>query len=416
MRVQPSHLARAPELLVAVGVLVVGGIEAVSTNLSGYGSGPALVQAVAVLGTATAVAAMRRAPWLSFGVLWALLILQAATTTDVLLVQIAVVGVAFGIARWGSTVLLWVSGISIPIAAVISFLYINSLAYTLWQTRIARNLIVPLVDAGIAWPVFVLPLILSVLALPWLAGLVTRYWGAARRSQRSQAEAESAAARAAVERERMAEIATLRENQARLARDVHDVVGHSLTVILAQAESAQFLDDSKPEALKATMATIARSARSSLQEVRAVLSSPDGTTGHPTDLDALISSTRESGLSIVVADTGVVRPLPPELATVAFRVLQEMLTNALKHGRRDSVVAVHREWGDLLRLTVTNQPGDAPAPGDAGHPGGEGLPGMRRRVESVGGSLLVSTGVDGSFVVTAVLPLRAGAPYPAVRV
>ena len=416
MKMQPGRIARAPELLAAVAVLVIGAIEVSSANLSGYGSGPALVQTVAVLGTATAVATTRRAPWVSFCVLWALLILQAATTTDVLLVQIAVVFVAFGIARWGSTALLWVSGISIPVAAAITFLYINLLAYTLWQTRIARNLIVPLVDAGIAWPVFVLPLILSVLALPWLAGLVARYWGAARRSQLSQAEAESAAARAADERERMAEIASLRENQARLARDVHDVVGHSLTVILAQAEAAQFLDDSEPEALKATMATIARSARSSLQEVRAVLSSPDGTTGHPTDLDALVSSTRESGLPIVVADTGAVRPLPPELATVAFRVLQEMLTNALKHGRRDSMVAVHRDWGDMLRLTVTNQPGSPSAPAGPEHPGGEGLPGMRRRVESVGGSLLVSTGVDGSFVVTATLPLRAGAPIPAVRV
>jgi signal transduction histidine kinase len=206
----------------------------------------------------------------------------------------------------------------------------------------------------------------------------------------------------------MEEIATLREGQARLARDVHDVVGHSLTVILAQAESAQFLDGADSEALQATMANIAKSARSSLQEVRAVLASPDGNLELRTDLDTLIDATRASGNDIAVADTGVLRPLPPELATVAFRVLQEMLTNAIKHGRRDEAITVLRDWGDELQLTVTNHVDDrtdAPAASS-----GNGIDGMRRRLESVGGSLDVRGASESReiFTASATMPVRAG--------
>ena len=86
--------------------------------------------------------------------------------------------------------------------------------------------------------------------------------------------AEADAARAQRETEQAREIARLREEQAQLARDVHDVVGHSLAVILAQAESAQYLPDDDPEALKKTMARSRTSARSSLQDVRQVLSQP----------------------------------------------------------------------------------------------------------------------------------------------
>ena len=115
----------------------------------------------------------------------------------------------------------------------------------------------------------------AVLAVPWLAGLALRFQVRAAALARSrQVAAEDDAARARRETEQAREIAGLREEQARLARDVHDVVGHSLAVILAQAESAQYLPDDDPAALKQTMATIATSARSSLQDVRQVLAGP----------------------------------------------------------------------------------------------------------------------------------------------
>ncbi|MCS5720358.1 histidine kinase [Herbiconiux sp. CPCC 205763] len=411
----PIIRAWAPDVAIGFVILLLGFWEAYANAYSGYGGGS--VTLLVAVGTALAVALVRHAGWWSFGILWALLVVQAATMTDLMLVELAVVGVAFGLARWGTRPLLWASGLSIPVATFFALGYVGILANGLWGTRVVRNLIVPLVDSGISWPLVVLPMIAGVLALPWFAGLAARNWGAARASQRSQSEAEAEALSAQLERARMTEIATLREGQARLARDVHDVVGHSLTVILAQAESAQFLDSAEPAALKHTMANIAATARASLQEVRAVLASPDGDPEHRTDLDTLIDTTRASGNEIIVTDLGSPQPLPPELATVAFRVLQEMLTNALKHGRRDGAIAVTRQWNDRLQLTVTNHaepasPHDDESDGDAANASGSGIAGMARRLESVGGSLEVHDSLESSpvFSVTASLPVRAGRP------
>jgi signal transduction histidine kinase len=396
-----------PDLLVGFVVLMFGVWEASANLLSGLDT--TLTPWLVALGTAAAVALVRKAGEWALAIPWLLLIVQAATMTDVMLVELAIMGVAFGLARWGSKPLLWASGLSIPVATFFALGYIGLLAHGIWNTRIARNLIVPMMDTGISWPLVVFPMIAGFLALPWLAGLATRYSGAARASQRSQAQAEAEAHTAQRERIQMEEIATLREGQARLARDVHDVVGHSLTVILAQAESAQFLDSTDSKALQATMANIAKSARSSLQEVRAVLTSPDGDHELRTDLDTLIDATRASGNDIAVADTGVLRPLPPELATVAFRVLQEMLTNAIKHGRRDEAITVLRDWGDKLRLTVSNHVDDQ-ADASAASRDGNGIDGMRRRLESVGGSLDVRPASDSReiFTASATMPVRAG--------
>ncbi|MDO9397515.1 MAG: histidine kinase [Herbiconiux sp.] len=402
-----------PELGAGAVVLGLGAWEAASNAAAGYEAG--IVPWAVVVGTAGAVALVRRRPWVSFGVLWALLVLQLATATDVMIVQLATALVAFGLARWGSRAMVWASAASLPVVTVVAFATVSVLAGGMWGTRVVRTLIVTLAEAGIAWPVVVLPAILCLLTLPWLAGLTARYRGDARSSERSQAEAEQAAAEATREGERLAEIAALRESQARLARDVHDVVGHSLTVILAQAESAQFLAGDDPEALRATMATIARSARSSLQDVRAVLSTPEATAAHHTDLDDLVDATRASGHDIVLSDHGSPRPLPPEIAAVAFRVLQEMLTNALKHGRRDAPVRVRRTWGDELQLTVSNRA--APAQhDDEARAAGSGLPGIRRRLDSVGGRVSVDTDAEGWFVVTAALPVRAIVAHPVPRI
>ena len=190
-------------------------------------------------------------------------------------VEFAVAIVAFGCARWGRAVTVVLSGLSIPAAAAVGYVVagqdspgvfrglalfreIRDSAY-----RFSDTLLVGATILG-----------LLILAVPWLAGLVLRATARARRSEVQTERAEADAARAQHETEQAREIARLREEQAQLARDVHDVVGHSLAVILAQAESGQYLPDDDPAALKKTMATIASSARSSLQDVRQVLSRP----------------------------------------------------------------------------------------------------------------------------------------------
>ncbi|WP_167133315.1 sensor histidine kinase [Paramicrobacterium chengjingii] len=401
-----SPLARgwAPDLSFALVVAGLGAWETLSLRMAGYDR--SIAPLLIVIGVAVAVACARHAGWLSLGLVWVTLVVQIVTATDILLVQATIVVIAFLLARYGSRGLVWASGISLLAATLVIVAFIGTLSTGVWGTRVLRNILIPLIDAGTPWQFVITPGVAAMLAIPWLAGLAMRYGGAARESKRSQTIAEQEALSAEQARLQMAEIAELRESQARLARDVHDVVGHSLTVILAQAESAQFLDGD--DALKRTMANIAVSARSSLQEVRAVLASPDTESHGRSDLDELIDATRMSGTEIVVTDTGHARPLPPELAAVAFRVVQEMLTNAIKHGRRESPVYLAREWGDTLVITVANYVSSETTQEPA--PQGNGVNGMRRRLESVGGRLDVLADRvpgDGRFTITATLPVRA---------
>ena len=129
-------------------------------------------------------------------------------------------------------------------------------------------------------------------------------------------------------------------------------------------------------------------------------------TAQPGSLDALINGVRESGHEVASSEVGTPQPMPPELDVVAYRVLQEMLTNAIKHGRRDDPVFVERHWEGELRIEVRN----------VVEPGGEvtgprhGLDGMRRRLESVGGRLDVRRREEegrATFTATAWIPVRA---------
>ena len=211
---------------------------------------------------------------------------------------------------------------------------------------------------------------LCLLAIPWLVGLVLRI-GAQARTSPAQAAAD--APRQA--RSQAEEIAQLREEQARLARDVHDVVGHSLAVILAQAESAQFLQDADTEALKRTMENIATSARSSLQDVRQVLTTAHGRRPRRDRRPRQPDRGRASGGHEVPSTVvGTPQPLPPELEVVAFRVLQEMLTNAIKHGRRERAGAASSGTGrascgsrcatiEVAQRPAARRPRRSPEPG-----------------------------------------------------
>jgi hypothetical protein len=254
-------------------------------------------------------------------------------------------------------------------------------------------------------------------------------------AQQLAAAAEERAAAAEQLATQATEIARLREEQNRLTRDVHDVVGHSLTVILAQAESAQFLADDDVAGLKATMRTVATAARASLQDVRDVLT-PGAPRRTPARLAAILANVADmNGRDTAISQVGSPRPLPPELDEVACRVLQEMLTNALRHGAASGPLRVELAWpdddglADSLRIEVVNDldvpvgaddddarptaargdrpGGDGPScdtrcatsgvAGAASQAGGtsmgtgaragRGIEGMRRRLGSVGGRL-----------------------------
>ncbi|WP_133379088.1 sensor histidine kinase [Klenkia marina] len=379
------------DVVPALAVAGAGLVDAVRTSQLtfgyGYGSGLGWV----VLATAVTVGTWRRLPSLGVGLAWLTCALQVVLYLPPMATQASLALVAFGAARWGRTATVVVSGLSLP-AGVLTALLLFRDGWTPASGGSFREVLAPVTTQSTTIQLGVVGLGAVALAAPWLAGVAVRFAVRARDSQVRQRAAE-------VREQESAEVARLRSDQARLAADVHDVVGHSLAVILAQAESGQYLPDDDPARLKRTLAVIATSARTSLQDVRTVLAATREDSA-PTDLDDLVDGVRRSGREVVDTQSGRPQPLPPDLAPVAYRVLQEMVTNALRHGRRDAPVLVDRTWDDDLRIRVENEVGDG-----GRTPGGRGLVGMRERLDAVGGRLDVDGGPD-RFVVTARVPVR----------
>jgi signal transduction histidine kinase len=418
----PSLRPWAGDLAAGSVVLLLGLWEAVTAQLLAS-SRPGL--ALTALVVAMAVGTCRWRPELALGLMAALGLWQAGTGSDLMFVELALAVVPFACARWGHPVTAALGLLATPAGVLLATVYVHTyglamlsqggfgglLRATYFSTRGFGRTAVALALLGAA-----------ILCLPWLAGLALRFWAGAQASRASQVAAEVATARAVVDREQAEEIARLREEQAQLARDVHDVVGHSLTVILSQADAAEFSQD--PDALRETLARISSSARTSLDDVRHVLATTQPPAGARTAaLESLVDGIRASGHAVETREHGEPRPLPPELETVAYRVLQEMLTNAIKHGTRRTPIVVERHWEGELRLEVRNsvdpmgqvgldetQPISA-QDGLDGHGAhdGQGVDGMRRRLESVGGRLDVRRRDErdsSTWTATAWVPLR----------
>ncbi|WP_345459818.1 sensor histidine kinase [Nocardioides marinquilinus] len=393
--------AWAPEAVLGVALLLAGLLVDLEPSRGTDGS-----TLLVLLGTVAAAVLCRQVPAASLALVWVVGAYQLYTATPLLAVQLSVALVAYGCARWGDRWVLVASALSIPAGAAIGLTLVARFDYFPFEEASRTRRIVNLLqDLGLTGLVIVLAVPVLVLAAPWFLGLVVRLASRARESRESQLRAEEATVRAETETAQAREIARLRDDQTRLARDVHDVVGHSLAVILAQAESGQYLPDDDPARLKQTLATIATSARSSLQDVRQVLSSPDSTP-ETRPLDTLVDGVRAGGHEVVLRELGTERPLPPDLEVTAYRVLQEMLTNAVKHGRRDEPVFVERHWpddalADELRIEVRNAIAHLDEAGN-----GLGLDGMRQRLDAVGGRLDVRRREEeATFTVTAWLPL-----------
>lgn len=424
----PTVIRRSwiPDLALGFAVGVVGLVEVVLTR---FRSAPTLVPSatpvtftapdwfaiVLVIGVATAVGLCRRAPAVALALCWVLGGIQMITSVPAMVIELSLVAVVFGTARWGRPITAIAGAVSVPAVPILGVALVRiGLFSQIVAMTSSERLVQFLFQSGpSSWRVAVGIAAVAILGVPWLAGLTVRFLRRAAESRHSKDVAEAEASRARRELEQAQEISRLREQQTRLANDVHDVVGHSLAVILAQAESAQYLPDSDVGRIKAAMATVADSARSSLQDVRQVLSTEDGSAHAPADaLDELIEAISDSRPGVRSTEIGRPRPLPPELATVAHRVLQEMLTNVLKHGHRDRPVQIERRWNDdggELQITIMNTAGAAAADGVSG---GKGVPSMRARLQSVGGSfeLRQEPSDDGLLVIsTARMPIRRGA-------
>jgi signal transduction histidine kinase len=214
----------------------------------------------------------------------------------------------------------------------------------------------------------------------------------------------------------LAESTALREQAAaaaertRIARELHDVVAHSVSVMVVQAGSARLQLQRDPAAAEVALRAVEATGREALGELRQLLgvlrAAEEAGDIDPQPglaaVDELVAQLRQSGLDVTVDVSGARRVLPPGLDLSAYRIVQEALTNVLKHAGR-TTVAVQIYYGpDQLDLQISNGRG-APAVRAAG--GGHGLVGMRERVALFSGRLEAGPRPDGGYLVRATLPL-----------
>jgi signal transduction histidine kinase len=218
------------------------------------------------------------------------------------------------------------------------------------------------------------------------------------------------------ERARQAERETARERRlaaaeerTRIARDLHDSAGHAINVILVHAGAARLLAEKDPARSREALATIESLARETLGEIDQLvgaLRDDDDRTQSPIGLaalDALVKRHRDAGLEVDVEVSGDRRALPPATDQAAYRILQESLTNALRHGAGRAEITL--AYGDeALEIQVDN-PARRDGPAAAGH----GIVGMRERASLLGGSVEHES-VNGLFRVRARLPCGPGEP------
>jgi signal transduction histidine kinase len=250
---------------------------------------------------------------------------------------------------------------------------------------------------------------LLVLTVAFLAGENLRArrarWSALEeRNLRLEREREERA-RQAVEEERM-----------RIARELHDVVAHSMSVIAVQAGVAHHVIGSRPELAEQALATIETSARSGLVELRrmlGVLRRPDEPGGDLTpapglgDLAELRAHMAEAGVEVSLDLSGDPEGVPPGAGLSAYRIVQEALTNVLKHG--GTTAAVHVTGSPSAVVVEVLDPGRGPGPGEPVPGAGHGLVGMRERVALFGGTLEAGPTPGGGFQVRATLPCSSDA-------
>jgi signal transduction histidine kinase len=202
------------------------------------------------------------------------------------------------------------------------------------------------------------------------------------------------------------------EERVRIARDLHDVVAHHISVIVVQAEAAQEVLAAHPERAEGAMATVADTARSALGELRRMLGllrSDSGRAPQPNlgAVDDLVASVRGAGLVVELRTTGPARPVDGVVGVTAYRIVQEALTNVLRHAdaRRACVDLAFEADALVVRVSDDGRGPRAARPAAADRGGGHGLVGMRERVSVLGGRLETGPAPAGGFAVEARLPL-----------
>jgi signal transduction histidine kinase len=249
---------------------------------------------------------------------------------------------------------------------------------------------------------------LAGVAFTFAAFAAAYLFGSTMRNRRLYGDQLEARARA-LERERDEETRrALAEERLRIAQELHDVVAHSMGVIAVQAGVGAHVIDSEPGEAKKALEAISQTSRSTLAEIRrllGVLREDQGASYVPApglaDLHRLVRDVAGAGLQTEVRVEGTATELPPGLDFTAYRIVQEALTNVLKHAGRATATVIIRYDGTALRLEILD---DGRAVNGRATPGGHGLVGMRERVGVYGGSFEAGPRTGGGFRVAVRLP------------
>jgi signal transduction histidine kinase len=285
-----------------------------------------------------------------------------------------------------------------------------TVAFDHWKRAIAAGFVVTagIVIVFVGMPDFSWQSAISTwasLSIVWVVAIIIRIY------RDSIERAERRAALFATDRELRAREAVA-EERARLARELHDSVGHALNVVVLHAGAARRVIDKKPELAHEALGSIETAGRQALGDIErmlGILRAPDEAVQvdvQPgmSQLESLCAQVREAGLPVTLTVEGAVRPLPSSLDLTAYRIVQEALTNTLKHaGKAHASVAVRYE--DLALAIEVLDDGRGARPAVASAAGGRGLLGMRERVATFRGELEAGPRAEGGFGVRARLPL-----------
>jgi signal transduction histidine kinase len=244
----------------------------------------------------------------------------------------------------------------------------------------------------------------ALLLAAWLAVLVIAAEAVRMRRERA---AETHAARQLEQRRRAS------EERLRMARDLHDVIGHNISLISVQAGVGLDLMESQPEQAHAALSAIKTVSKEALDELRAMLGAlrqdgdeaPRSPVPGLARLPELVELTRAAGLSIEVETIGEPRPLPTATDLAAYRIIQESLTNVARHAG-PAGVSVRVSYGDDSLIVEVADDGRGPSTsGTAGSGSGSGIAGMRERATTLGGTFSAGFRPEGGFAVSARLPI-----------
>ena len=354
---------------------------------------------------AGALAVRRLSPAWSLAVAWAAALLQMAMLRDLQLYDAAVLGVLYSTAAHGGRLVKWLGLASAGAGALLATGYL-AFAKPLFDQAapVGDNVWSTFFTAG-----FLLVASIAVLVLAWTAGLLVRSVRDGREVRRREEVANRERAlveyRYAVEQERN-----------RIARDMHDVVAHSLAVVIAQADGARFAARNRPAAAVEALDTISGVARGALGDVRLLLAElrhheSDAPQPALDDLGGLIDRVRSAGLDVNFAESGERLPLGTGHQIAVYRIVQEGLTNALRHGDTSAPVDLRLRWDETgVDLELENAMRADAAAADSAPVFRHGIPGMRERAQLAGGTLGAEAGDDGMFRLSARIPAQLARP------